>query len=302
MEWIKKGLIFESKSNFDWMSTHAALPIAQNIYDDLYRVYFSSRDRTGRSQIGYFEINILEPTEILYITPNPVIGLGPLGAFDDSGITSSGIVNHDNKLYQYYTGWSLGVSVPFYFNVGIAISSDDGKSFHKKSLAPILDRNEFDPYLIASPSILIDNDIWRMWYISGVKWELEGGNPKHYYHVKYAESNDGFEWKRKGVVCIDFKSREEHAIARPCVIKGKSYYHMWYSFRGNNYRIGYAESKDGLHWERKDEEAGIDVSESGWDSEMIEYPFVFDHKGERYMLYNGNGYGKTGIGLAVLAK
>jgi hypothetical protein len=33
---------------------------------------------------------------------------------------------------------------------------------------------------------------------------------------------------------------------------------------------------------------------------MIEYSFIFDHAGQRYMLYNGNGYGKTGIGLAVL--
>jgi hypothetical protein len=46
--------------------------------------------------------------------------------------------------------------------------------------------------------------------------------------------------------------------------------------------------------------AGIDVSESGWDCQMICYPFVFDHEGERYMLYNGNDYGRTGIGLAVL--
>jgi len=33
---------------------------------------------------------------------------------------------------------------------------------------------------------------------------------------------------------------------------------------------------------------------------MVEYPFVFDHKGGRYMLYNGNGYGRTGFGIAVL--
>jgi hypothetical protein len=37
-------------------------------------------------------------------------------------------------------------------------------------------------------------------------------------------------------------------------------------------------------------------------SEMIKYPFVFDHDGERSMLYNGNGYGKTGVGLAVMTK
>jgi len=77
---------------------------------------------------------------------------------------------------------------------------------------------------------------------------------------------------------------------------------MWYCYRGGTdmYRAGCAESKDGIDWERKDAEAGIDVSESGWDSEMICYPCVFEHKGQRYMLYNGNDYGRTGFGLAIL--
>jgi hypothetical protein len=79
---------------------------------------------------------------------------------------------------------------------------------------------------------------------------------------------------------------------------------MWFSYRSGNgqaYRIGYAMSSDGRNWELALEDAGIDVSTSGWDSEMIEYPFVFDHKGQRYMMYNGNDYGRTGFGLAVLA-
>ena len=79
---------------------------------------------------------------------------------------------------------------------------------------------------------------------------------------------------------------------------------MWYCYRGQKeiktYRIGYAESKGGLVWERKDELAGIDVSASGWDSECICYPYVFDYNNERYMFYNGNGYGKSGFGLAIL--
>ena len=74
---------------------------------------------------------------------------------------------------------------------------------------------------------------------------------------------------------------------------------MWYSFRGAAYRIGYAESADGLAWERKDEQVGISVSDDGWDSMSVEYPCVFDHKGQRFMLYNGNRYGLTGFGLAV---
>jgi hypothetical protein len=140
-----------------------------------------------------------------------------------------------------------------------------------------------------------------MWYVSAVKWTLENGMPKHYYHIRYAESSDGVHWRRDGTVCIDFASADEHAFARPCVLKdGDGCYRMWYSYRGERYRIGYAESADGIVWQRRDDCAGIEPSAAGWDAEMIEYPAVFDAAGRRYMLYNGNGYGRTGIGLAVL--
>ena len=35
---------------------------------------------------------------------------------------------------------------------------------------------------------------------------------------------------------------------------------------------------------------------------MVCYPYVFDHAGNRYMLYNGNGYGRTGFGMAILER
>jgi len=45
---------------------------------------------------------------------------------------------------------------------------------------------------------------------------------------------------------------------------------------------------------------GIDVSDNGWDSKMISYPFIYIHKGMKFMVYNGNGFGKSGFGYAVL--
>jgi hypothetical protein len=155
--------------------------------------------------------------------------------------------------------------------------------------------------LTASPCVLVDGGVWRMWYVSGTGWTPEERSAKHYYHVKYAESDDGVEWRRAGVVCIDYRPGE-HAIARPCVLKQGDRYRMWYCYRGPAYRIGYAESGDGLRWERLDDAAGIDVSAAGWDSEMLAYPYVFEHGGALYMLYNGNDYGRTGVGLAVLAE
>ena len=126
---------------------------------------------------------------------------------------------------------------------------------------------------------------------------MNDGKPQHRYHIKYAESVDGIEWKREGVVCIDYASEDEYAISRPCVIRDGGLYRMWFASRGESYRIRYAESVDGLSWTRG--ESGIDVSEGGWDSEMLAYPYVFTRGADYYMLYNGNGYGKTGIGLAL---
>ena len=141
-----------------------------------------------------------------------------------------------------------------------------------------------------------------MWYGSNLQWGKDQSQMKHV--IKYAESSNGLVWKRNYDVDVGLVHKNEYALSKPIVIKEKGLYRMWYSYRGNGlvetYRIGYAESNDGRSWTRKDDLVGIDVSESGWDSEMICYPFIFDHKGKRYMLYNGNGYGKTGFGLAVL--
>ncbi|SRR6266446_1843165 len=297
--WVKKGRIFAPEGNSDWLFSHAALPVADRI-GEVYRIYFSSRDKYDHARIGYFDIDLRAPDRVLRLSDKPVVGLGPLGAFDDSGVTTSWIVTHDQKKYHYYSGWSLGRTVPFYFFVGLAISKDGGQTYVRVSPAPILERNIIDPYLTASPCVLVEGNTWRMWYVSGTGWDAHEGRPRHHYHIKHAQSSDGIHWKREGIVCIDYQSPEEYAIARPCVIREGGLYKMWYSYRGNNYRVGYAESVDGLNWTRKDRESGIEVSASGWDSEMIEYPYVFEHKGRHYMLYNGNGYGRTGIGLALL--
>jgi hypothetical protein len=297
--WNKRGLIFDPQARTTWLVSHAALPVVRPLNEKSCRVYFSGRDKDNRAQIGYFEFEP-DTTGITTLSDSAVITCGDLGTFDDRGATSSCVVEHGGQLYQYYTGWNLGVTVPFYYGIGLAISDDGGKHFRKVSAAPVLGRNAVDPYLCASPSVLIESGIWRMWYVSGVRWAVEGGQTKHYYHIKYAESRDGVEWRPTGKVCIDFRSPDEYAIARPCVLREGAIYRMWFCFRGSKYRIGYAESHDGLEWERNDDNVGIGTSDAGWDSEELAYPFVFRMDGQLLMLYNGNGYGKTGIGLAVL--
>lgn len=300
MKWRKLGLVFCPNNEYDWMQTHAAVPIADLIEGDLYKIYFSTRDINDKSYTGYIVIDLNQPQKILELSSKPVLSPGNLGAFDDSGAMATWLVNEHDKKYLYYIGWNLGVTVPFRNSIGLAISSDT-TNYKRVAKGPIIDRSMTEPYFCASCCIHTDNNLWRMWYLSCTEWKKNYHKPEHSYHIKYATSADGINWERKGIVAIDYENSNEYAISRPSVIKDDNIWKMWFSSRGGSYRIRYAESADGIKWTRySKEKTGIDVSSNGWDSEMIEYPFVFDHKGTRYMLYNGNGFGKTGLGLAVL--
>jgi hypothetical protein len=300
MKWRKIGQIFAPKALVPWMHSHAAVPIVDYVEKDLLKIYYSTRDSLNRSHTAYIIVNINKPTKVVGFSRYPVLKPGNLGAFDDSGAMGSCIVDVNGEKYLYYVGWNLGVTVPFRNSIGLAISKDGGRTFIKFSEGPIIERNYREPHFAASSCVIRESGIFRGYYQSCVGWALVQGMPRHQYHIKYAESNNGIDWMRTGKVAIDFKDGGEYALSVPRVIKDPNIYRMWYSYRGESYRIGYAESHDGIQWTRRDEEAGIEVSDGGWDSEMICYPCVFDHEGQRYMLYNGNGYGKTGIGLAVL--
>lgn len=283
-----------------WTGGYGSLPYAVPSRNGGCRVLFSGRDAQNRAQIGACTLD-LDALAVVpnSITPTPLISTGPPGSFDESGVSMSCVVADAGRWYLYYTGWTLGRTVPFYLAIGLAISRDEGCSFEKVSLAPVLGRHRVDPFLCASPSVLIEEGLWRMWYISAVRWEPRPEGMRHYYLVKYAESRDGLEWKRDGRICLGFSSEEEYAIGRPNVLKLGNLYRMWYCVRGSSYRIGYAESPDGLVWTRRDDLAGLRPSPSGWDSEMQAYPMVFQDGERLVMLYNGNGYGATGFGCAT---
>ena len=280
-----------------WAISHAALPIVEHLDPDRIRVYFTGRDERSRGHIGTVDVDLSDAKEALTPAVEPVLRPGPLGAFDDNGVTSSCLVRDNATRYLYYSGWSLGVTVPFYFYAGCAVS-EAGGAFERISAAPILERNDVDPYLTASPWVLHEGDTWRMWYVSGVGWS-EGADPQPRYHVKYAESHDGVSWSRDGQVCLDFQHPGEYAIGRPCVRREGDRYRMWYCYRGDAYRLGYAESPDGVTWTRKDDEIQLSGPSADFDAEMQAYPVVEELRGEPHLLYNGDRYGATGIGWAV---
>lgn len=296
--WQRLGLLALDTSGVSWAASHAALPVVEPMDDNRFALYLSLRDPDGRARIGRCTLSMSDRPTLAPLEANPVLDLGVLGTFDDSGVTTSCLVTVGRDRFLYYTGWSRGVTVPFYLAAGVAIS-ENGGPFERLSLAPMLERSAIDPFLTASPFVLVGHGRWRMWYVSATEWRHTASGPRHYYHIRYAESPDGLAWSREGHVAVDYASEDEHAFARPWVVHDGDRYRMWFAVRGDRYRIAAAESDDGLTWTRV-ETLGLAAGAEPWESEMVEYPCIFDWRGRRYMLYNGNEYGRTGVGLAVL--
>lgn len=283
------------------------------IFDTFIRVYFSCRpspDAHGQylSYTGFVDLDRKNISTIINISRKPILPLGSRGAFDEFGIYPVSVIKHDNQVRAYYGGWTRCESVPFNVAIGCAVSHDEGKTFTRIGNGPVLSYSPDEPFILSGPKIRKFGDQWYIWYIAGKKWILTDTGPEPTYKIRMATSLDGIHWKKINKDLIENKIDEDEAQASPDVFFYDNLFHMFFcyrhsiNFRGKNggYRIGYAFSQDMFSWTRADEKAGIDVSQFGWDSEMIAYPHVFKLDRQVYMLYLGNHVGKYGFGAARL--
>jgi hypothetical protein len=300
MRWSKRGLIYAPDGSRWWARSYATIPTAE-VRDDVIRVFFAALDEQQFGRIGYVDLDPDKPERILAESPEPVLDVGVVGTFDDCGVNPSCVVSVNGDTYLYYIGWQRAARVPYLLFAGLAISRDGG-TFTKVAPIPVLDRTASEPFLRSATSIIVEPNTFKAWYVSGLGWTTINGVQYPTYMIRYAESGDGLSWTTLRGPCIQFKDENEFGFGRPWVIKEEDGYKMWYSIRSRNapYRMGYAESSDGLVWERRDEEVGIERSAEGWDSQMICYPCVVKARGKRYMFYNGNRHGESGFGYAVL--
>ena len=305
MAWEKQGHIFDPREHKAWAGSHAQVP-AVLVKDNVFRIYYADRHEDNRSFPTYLDVDRGNPSRVVYYHKKPILLYGKPGTFDDDGIMPASVLEHEGKVYMYYSGWNRGVSVPYRNATGLATSTDGGDTFARVFEGPILERNPEEPYVAVTPWVMKEKSFWRAWYISGLSWEEIDGTLEPVYVIKYAESADGMHWNRPNIISVPQKHDLE-AFSHPCVVVRNGMYCMWYSYRCSHdyrdgkgsYRMGYAESKDGVRFARRDEQAGITVSPEGWDSTMICYPYVVEADGKMYLFYNGNGFGKTGIGYAL---
>jgi hypothetical protein len=301
MNWKKLGVIIPPNKEIPWMAEYAG-PSFVRILNNRILVYVSGRDTQNISRVGIVEISLQhEFCEIIKIELEPCLDIGELGLFDENGASYPWLIEQDGRILMYYVGWVNGGRSRFQNYTGLAISNDNGYTFHRIKKTPILDRTDEEPFGSGSCCVFREDNTWIMYYTAFEPWVDKKTYIRPTYNVKKAYSKDGIIWERSQEIVLNFTNKDEYVIGKPMLIRDNDCYKLWVSCRGESYRIGYAESYDnGITYIRKDDKVGIDVSKVGWDSESIEYAYVFDYQANRYMIYNGNSYGKTGIGLAIL--
>lgn len=313
-KWKKLGRVFNPQETIgiNWMKEFAQAPSVL-VFDKFVRVYFSCRpepDQKGEyiSYSAYVDLNRYNLFEILNISQKPLLPLGELGTFDEFGTYPISVIKNDNEVRAYYGGWTRCESVPFNVAIGMAVSHNGGENFTKAGNGPVLSYSIDEPFVLSGPKIRKYGDLWYLWYIAGRKWIMANGRPEPVYKIRSATSSDGIDWIKNNRDLIESRVEEDEAQASPDVFFYQGKYHMFFCYRysknyrgkENGYRIGYASSNDLVNWARDDSQVGIDVSDEGWDSEMLAYPHVFELDGKVYMFYLGNQVGKFGFGLAEL--
>lgn len=313
-KWLKSGLVFKPAEihGRPWLNTFAQAP-ATLIFDDFVRVYFSCRppaDANGQyvSYTSFVDLHRKDLTCIKAVAEDPILELGAKGCFDEFGVYPTSVIRDEKAVRAYFGGWTRCESVPFNVAIGCATSNDDGITFKRLGPGPIIPYSPDEPFIMSGPKIRRFNDQWYLYYIAGKKWIMHDGRAEPVYRIRLALSDDGLTWHKINKDLIQQKIEDDECQACPDVIYINGKYHMFFCYRYSRdyrskqkgYRIGYATSENGIDWQRNDARAGIDVSQSGWDEQMVSYPHVFELDGKIHMFYLGNDVGRDGFGLATL--
>lgn len=310
MKWGKLGIVGQPAGN-ELSLSHCYIPtpiVLEHL--GVVRVYYSSWDKNSRGRIFYTDLDINNLQKIKKQSSKCVLDIGEPGTFDSDGISPQfAYLDDDKNIYLLYQGFQRTVYPKINMMLaGLSFGSYTDGTLRRLQQTPFLERTKEEPFIRSATCLIIEDDgLMRLWYTSGLTGWEPCEDTSHWetypqYDIAYImgySCNNLVEQKR--TLC-NIKKPNELGAARPWVIKEDGKFKMWFSYRREDlpYRIGYAESKNGIDWNRfSDEHVGIEPGE-WFDYNMVCFGAVVDVGENRYMFYNGNGHGRDGFALAIL--
>jgi predicted GH43/DUF377 family glycosyl hydrolase len=226
-------------------------------------------------------------TEWVDYPGNPVLEPGPPGSWD--GLSRvPGTVLFDGAIYHmWFAGRDQSSGT---IQIGHATSPDGLSPWTMDPANPVLTPGApggWDELLFSpAPAVIDDGVQYHMWYA--------GRTPGGIVQGGYATSFDGSVWIKhvdNPVLPVGPPgSWDDHNVRPDTVVSEGETLKMWYSGGdGSTVAIGYAESTDGVHWNKHPSPVLVGSDPPAWDEGVANPTVVFD--GSVYhMLYVGSPY------------
>jgi len=247
-------------------------------------------NREGPASISFFDKTAPQATSSVGInvlsipwrinTP-PAVSVSSSG-WDNNKVALPSVITEGGQYYMLYSGTNGST-----WNIGLA-NSADGKVWTKYPGNPVMSISPTTFYSVAisGTSILYDNGIFKAWFT---------GYDGSFTRIGYASSANGITWTVNSNCVVNTGTTgtwDYLGVAFPSVIKDNGIYKMWFSgYDGTTWRIGYANSSDGINWEKYEqngvEEPVLDVSVSGADTDGVYGQSVVKDQNVYKMYYTG---------------
>lgn len=223
---------------------------------------------------------------------NPIISGRGNGYWEGISIVAPSVIKSSNQYQMWFTGnngsgWRIGYATS---NNGINNWSINASPLITVGTPDGWEKEVIDPMVIYDDS----SNQYKMWYTSSNTDHWSVGSDR--FRLRYATSNDGITWNiNPGWVLYGTAGAwDEGGINRGIsVVKVNDMYNLWYSATNTDdlginpyWRIGYATSSDGIHWDKQNNHLPVIEPTEPWEGNNVNSPNVIYENGTYKMWYN----------------
>lgn len=270
-----------------WESSALSSPTVAKVGATYHMMY------DGFNGVGAFAIGHATSADGRTWTKGTTPALAAAAAWEGTTVGGPTVV-HDGTTYRMWYMGRQGTTD----RIGLATSAD-GITWTKSASNPVFGpgaAGSWDAAGVGWPSVIFDGATYRMWYT--------GRDAAGVTRIGLATSPDGIAWTRapaNPVLNVGPSAWESGGVEGPTVIFDGGNYRMWYGgTQGDDERIGYAESADGIAWSKA---GAIDLangSAGSWEENDVWTPAVLRDGALLTMWYTGDTFaGTSRIGRAT---
>lgn len=305
MSWQDLGVIFAVNNLSNWAASHCYVPTAIQLHDRI-RVYASFWDQNKYGRLGYVDVAIDDPTEVIGYSPAPILEDSKIGLFDCDGVTPlSLVVNSNEDIRLYYAGWQK-FDLPnkrYTLYTGLATSDNNATVFKRHTQNAIIGPRNHDDLVRTAGVVRNDDGLWRTWFASYNKTVAINNKLTPCYNLNTMSSADGIHWNNDEKTVFEVVDNAIMGYGRSAIWQDKNTYHGLFSARSwdaKYYNMLYSTSQDGITWQPLSSDGMAFTVKHTCDNQTeVCFPSIIRQENRTLMFYNGNDFGKEGLRLAI---